>query len=340
LWSASALHSNLTPHKLARPGLGLVAVVLLTLAMTACGGSSKPQSKTEPPSTSEVNVSCCKDVSDSTKAIVARYSPVLMLAQDDFDPIEVESFFNEPGSRGEKPDSCLTQVTPRPASLGPGDCPTDATVLANNGQRSRLSVVGGDLNDPAAYASIYKSKVLPKYAAATYSEVKSADGIVSVDYWFFYLANFSIGNIDNHEGDWERIQVRIAAASVDDAARVNPLKDAAKVSFAYSRHRCDSTANMPVRAWGDVGHDDGTHPIVYVGNGSHANYFTAGNNGQQAATLVDGACFLGSTGDNTPAQRKVAPTPVLIDCADHLPAWTAFNGSWGVEGPRGPCQHR
>jgi hypothetical protein len=96
---------------------------------------------------------------------------------------------------------------------------------------------------------------------------------------------------------------------------------------------------MPVRTWDVAGHD-GSHPLVYVGTGSHANYFDAGNNGQQAATLVDGACFLGSAGDSTPAQRRISPIPVLIDCAGHRPAWTAFAGGWGVEGPRGPCQHQ
>jgi len=288
--------------------------------------------------TADVDTTCCS-VSNDVPALVARYSPVLMLAKDDFDPTEVQSFLNQPGRDGRKPDVCLTDVNPRPSSLQPGECPIEATLLGSGAARPRLTVIGGNLRDPSTYDTIYKSKVVSKYDPVTYAEVRSSGNSVTIDYWFFYIANFSIGNVDNHEGDWERAQVRITATSVAEALKVDPAREPAKVILAYSRHRCDSTQSMPVRTW-DIAQHDRSHPLVYVGAGSHANYFDAGNEGKQALTLVDGACFLGSAGDFTPGDRRVSPLPVLIDCAALLPKWTSFQGGWGVEGPRGPCQHR
>ena len=212
-------------------------------------------------------------------------------------------------------------------------------MLTNGSGRPRFNVVGGDLRNPASYSAIYDSKVAPIYEPVTYAEVRSSANLVTIDYWFFYIADFSIGNVDNHEGDWERAQVRITASSLSDALKIDGARDPAKVALALSRHRCDSNQSMPVRTWDVTGHQ-GTHPLVYVGDGSHANYFDAGNEGKQPLTLVDGACFLGSAGDFTPADRSVTPQPVLIDCAGQSPKWVTFAGGWGIEGPRGPCQHR
>ena len=178
-----------------------------------------------------------------------------------------------------------------------------------------------------------------KYAQVTYSEVQAAAGTVSIDYWFFYVFDYYTNGLGNHEGDWERIQVRIAAGSIADALKLDASRGAASLSAAYSRHRCDSNENMPARTWDAIGHE-GAHPLVYVADGSHANYFSAGDGNRQPATLIDGTCFLGSAGDVTPAEVRVAPSLVLIDCAAKPAGLDRFAGGWGLRGPRGPCFHK
>ena len=89
---------------------------------------------------------------------------------------------------------------------------------------------------------------------------------------------------------------------------------------------------MPARPWPSI-ESDGTHPVVYVGYGSHANYFEAGFKrlGQDGAqcTVID----------NAPGERRLKLQPVMIDCAAASPSWLAFGGAWGAGGPDGPCQH-
>jgi hypothetical protein len=85
-------------------------------------------------------------------------------------------------------------------------------------------------------------------------------GYLVLQYWFFYAYNdwgTGHGGVNDHEGDWEMIALFFR----DDEPRY----------IAYSAH----TGGPEYYPWGDseVVKVDGTHPIVYVGCGSHANYF-------------------------------------------------------------------
>jgi hypothetical protein len=80
-----------------------------------------------------------------------------------------------------------------------------------------------------------------------------------LQYWLFYAHNAQdrgVVQTGRHAGDWEMVQVRL------DAGR--------PVEAVYSQHsgaeRC---------GWADV-RRSGTHPLVYVANGSHASYFVPG----------------------------------------------------------------
>jgi len=100
--------------------------------------------------------------------------------------------------------------------------------------------------------------------ASDYSQKKESIGYVIyarvtedqpnyvVQYWLFYA--FNPGQVNQHEGDWEMVQIVLDSAE-------NPLY------AVYSQHFSGERAS-----WSDVEKDD-SHPKVYVALGSHANYF-------------------------------------------------------------------
>ncbi len=99
------------------------------------------------------------------------------------------------------------------------------------------------------------SKTPPVYY---YSTIYSR-GYLALQYWFFYAYNdwgTGHGGVNDHEGDWEMIALFFR----DDKPRY----------IAYSAH----TGSPEYHPWdaSEVGKVGGTHPIIYVGCGSHANY--------------------------------------------------------------------
>ena len=165
-----------------------------------------------------------------------------------------------------------------------------------------------------------------------------------LQYWFFYPYN---NFIDNHEGDWEMIQVRLL------------YNTRQPVDSTYTSHNGGET--WP---WDDTINDYGqvrkvekietTHPVVYVAEGSHANYFTSGD--QHMISEVS-TCFI----DKTYPVKVIVP-PSLIGYISNLPTesydlssisndtgWVNWNGHWGewetggvsfgLAGPVGPGEH-
>jgi hypothetical protein len=86
-----------------------------------------------------------------------------------------------------------------------------------------------------------------------YARVTSTPQHLIAQYWFFYI--FNAGPVNQHEGDWEMIQIVLDLSE-------NPLYT------VYSQHFSGERAS-----WNDVEKLNETHPIVYVGLGSHANYY-------------------------------------------------------------------
>lgn len=87
-----------------------------------------------------------------------------------------------------------------------------------------------------------------------YARVTKTSQNLLVQYWFFYA--FNPGTINQHEGDWEMIEIILELASE------TPLY------ATYSQHFSGERAS-----WNDVERFNVTHPIVYAGLGSHANYY-------------------------------------------------------------------
>ena len=279
---------------------------------------------------SAVDTNYAPNVPDDTRALVARHTPELAMAVNDYDPIDARIFLNEPSSE-RTAGRCVTELTPRPAGLAADACVTAATLPRTTDRRTRLDITGLEIANEAGYKDLY-DRLAPEFARVTYVDVQTQPGTVLINYWLFYFFNFNPADIGNHEGDWERVQVRINADSVAEALKLDPKENPERFALALSRHRCDSTGSMPARPWPAV-ESDGTHPVVYVGYGSHANYFEAGlkrvgQDGVQCTVI-----------DNAPGERRLKLQAVMIDCAAASPSWLAFGGSWGAGGPDGPCQH-
>lgn len=159
-----------------------------------------------------------------------------------------------------------------------------------------------------------------------YAHVTSKSGSVVVQFWFFYAYNDA--RLNEHEGDWEMIQILL-----DNEEK--------PISAVYSQHLRGQRAS-----WGDVEKVNATHPIVYVARGSHANYFRPyqGKLGLESDEVgADGVSLSYSS-----------LTMILLGemgSGNHPPSqdWLEFGGRWGnwakladaavgFAGPYGPSQ--
>ena len=168
-------------------------------------------------------------------------------------------------------------------------------------------------------------------APTTYARVVSEDGRTALEYWFFYIFN----DFNNkHEGDWEMIQLDFPAATRRRRWRVAPS------AVGYSQHDGAERAAWDAAKLEKV---DGTHPVVYPAEGSHANYY-------------EPALYLGASGaagvgcDNTrgpwrvlrPAVQVVPNDPAAargpVSVADlHRPLGRGAPAFY--DGPTGPNVH-
>jgi hypothetical protein len=141
----------------------------------------------------------------------------------------------------------------------------------------------------------------------------SRDGAFTVlHYWLLYAFNDwgGHGGKNDHEGDWEVVFVVL-----DDRAEPQHL--------ICSRHVKVPLLFEPLTApWGEVERVDGSHPVVYVGCGSHASYLEADRHsvvGYQDYALGNGLA-IGPMGDQ-PWGR-----PVYLG----RKRWNQrFSGRWG-----------
>lgn len=180
----------------------------------------------------------------------------------------------------------------------------------------RSAALPDDYIDEAnAYATdAQRLHALPQYADRAYGHVvHTADGNTILQYWFFYYYNsktyFTRGA---HEGDWEMIQVELNSEQTP-------------IQATYSQHKYGERC-----AWSHV-QRVATNPIVYVAEGSHANYFSSGFH------FNDGAADTASgTGDS--AIPQVLNVTSSTDWVDWPGRWggtpDAFAGAASPQGPK------
>jgi hypothetical protein len=112
--------------------------------------------------------------------------------------------------------------------------------------------------------------VSPQYAY--YGRVIREGGYIVLHYMFFYAMNnwrSSYFGVNDHEADWEQVFVYLSE-NADSTGYPIPIW------VAYAAH--DFHGDDLRRRWDDpeLQKVNDTHPVVYVGAGSHASYFEPG----------------------------------------------------------------
>ena len=135
-----------------------------------------------------------------------------------------------------------------------------------------------------------------------------------VQYWIFYYFN-DWRNF--HEGDWELIQLNFPGDTAQELLENEELP----LFAAYSQHQTGQKL-----AWSEMINQAmvaENHPLVYVAQGSHANYFAPGN-------FWSGLDFddtgLASWQILSPEHLELV---LLPETAAEAPDWLKFKGYWG-----------
>ena len=234
--------------------------------------------------------------------LLARYSPVLKLYGADRKPSAIEPFLA--GADLERLSGSAWRVIRKSPS---------PSALANGSEQLRLDTRGCS---PATSAvTCYRVGALPP---TVYGRVWTGGGAKVLQYWFFYPLNDWRNSPTKptvwylHEGDWEEVSVRLGAGD-------------RPIAIAASQHNLGVT-----REWARTPRE-GTHPVVYVALGSHANYLSPGFHGAATVPHTVPPRFSGvplPEPDFTASQATVR-SPAIVDISDGGAPWLSFAGAWG-----------
>jgi hypothetical protein len=170
--------------------------------------------------------------------------------------------------------------------------------------------------DQVIYASVYSagSTTVIQYWLHYYSSDWARTKGCYMPGWLQCLNPFFRGN--NHEGDWEMVEVILEYGSPRYAA--------------YSQHHGGTR-----RLW-DYVEKYNSKPVVYIGWGSHASYFKSADY-YPKHELALGLDITSPTADVTNRRNIIVPSVVLLPSASE-PGWLNFKGKWGGDNdsPRGP----
>jgi hypothetical protein len=277
-----------------------------------------------------------------THALVMRYAPLLYLdSQERYGLMRVEDFlahakllWNRPGrdvvlaARGHVRADRLGAACAR----APHGCYRHAGALASDLTRPTGGIDSPgfvlDLDD-RLYAG--SSGDVPLYYDVT---VKRRE--VDVTYWAFYGYDLPVLQVTttspgltpdvlaralSHEGDWERVVVVLSRSLAPRGVR-------------FYEHK--GSTLLP---WARVATQQGSHPIAYIAQGTHASYPTAGTT---RICLTPSACLL----DVRDQGRAVASWQTGLARVRSQP-WYGFGGAWGrvgtlteTTGPLGPSRYK
>ncbi|MBE0428690.1 MAG: fibronectin type III domain-containing protein [Thermoleophilia bacterium] len=243
-------------------------------------------------------------IGDTARELAERYAPELNFphdiernGRDDFEPRTVELMV----------DGAEKLVTGGGEIVGP----TIQDLIENPGQDSYLDLPGSPANPLHSYIDKYLDQIGSdphKYRKTAYARVvpgEAGTGKTVIQYWLNYYYN---NWLNNHEGDWEMVQVILDENLEPEAA-------------AYSQHGFAFKKN-----WNEFGFKkNGTHPKVYVAEGSHANYFFEAS----ALHFLDAAtgwAYMDSTG-------SASSTIPEVEMDGLAGGWAGFAGMWGQEKP-------
>ena len=195
---------------------------------------------------------------DPSTTLLERYKPFVALRThlsvcrpgERYLPVPVDTIFGRPDVVLRDESGDVLKVAPTAADLAAG--PEDRWI----------DLPGNALIPGCTYEKWFRTLGA---SPAIYGRVVQEGDVVVAQYWLYWV--FNQWN-DVHESDWEMAQVMIPAPRVEQALQAAPTM------YAYAQHEGSQYA---IPADGDqVFLRDGTHPIVFSAEGSHASYFESG----------------------------------------------------------------
>jgi hypothetical protein len=310
-------------------------VIGIVLSASAVAFVDRPAAQTVTSTDSAVVVAADVETAATTaqfRQALTRHRPVYRFDSDeDFFPLSAAAITNNTGNRLLRENDALLARRRANGSglnigfLRPNVYPSGDAVL----DEDKLVERHGDDDPDADYLRdarrLYRNRSLRNriYGRIYYRRAGEQERIVGawLQYWVFYYYNsFHVGPFGKHEGDWEMIQVQ-----VDSNAR--PLR------AVYAQHTTGSICD-----WDDVRRTGSgrARPVVFVGGGSHASYFTAGTHN---IPDVPG-------GDRSDGRGRRLSGVHLNRIGVSSPRWVAWPGFWGgtkpsagipTGSPRGPA---
>lgn len=224
-------------------------------------------------------------------------------------------------------------VTLRPVDGSELPAPA-AQDLATADADTHLDLPGNPLDPGCDYDQWSKqvSGATPPTLYANAATDPGHPGQLALQYWFYWV--FNDWN-NRHEGDWEMIQIIFPAATAAEALEVDPT------SVAFAQHEGSETAQ-----WDDPKlRKDGTHPVVYPSEGSHAAYYDQARWFGKSAAAGFG-CDDTSVSPTVPGVLWQPQIEVLGGPEAEGQEWLAYPGRWGQQapsfnnGPTGPNTKR
>jgi len=253
--------------------------------------------------------------------LLATYEPVMQFDPlEQFLPTKVESFITDAGLEQLTGTWSVVQQQAAPGDLpGPGS----GSWRLNQDSCTPAAPLGG----LACYSAAGNQG---SGGPAVYGRVARDDGRIVLQYWFFYyddVYSYAYPPSDfiwqAHEGDWEDVSVVLSG-------------DQQPLYVGYSQHCLGQR-----RGWADTPRLDGTHPIVHVAVGSHANYFSGGTHPINVACIPPAAvailrrlglplpvdyAFAGPVSGPPGSGSSVMP---IEQIRAEGPSWMQFPGFWG-----------
>lgn len=227
---------------------------------------------TPPPPSVDLDGNGVLDPYEQEQAAV-NLAPVLYFAPGEQNfPADPVTFIEQSSLREERdwrPDKEL---------YGQGDVPMDAltdsdVVPSNNADADGQVFL--DHDDDQRAGDIGDAPMLYQYDAQTNT----------ITYHVFYAYNDGppgLGDVQNHEGDWERITIQL-----DDQFRPTEVRYSAHSGLDVSRAwpGAENPSGQPLAPL------ENGKPVVFVGQGSHANFPETGNWETQADGIYDLAAY-------------------------------------------------
>lgn len=244
-------------------------------------------------------------IGDTAQELSEKYKPELRFShdveepeRDDFEPRTVELMVDTPGTMlrtatGEIENPHITALAENPTSGNFLDLPG--------------SPVFPGFSDYSAPHLAQIAAAPDDYPTTAYVRViQNAENTSKtvIQYWLCYYFN---DFYNNHEGDWEMVEVILGRDLDPEAA-------------AYSQH-----GKSFMKHWDEPGFEKvGGYPVVYVAQGSHANYFSEGVHRNRIVA--------GYTYDDWTNFESWADPELDFNGLAGENGWIDYAGHWGQEG--------